>query len=115
MIEAILGGATPVALGAALPIVAGLLFNYLSTGFLFTVVLPTILGVLGIKLAVFTGALTFISGPIGWGIAGGVGLVATLLAGSKFFKQRDEVLLIMTILSIYTCTYQNQMPTLPGN
>ncbi|WRH67195.1 MAG: hypothetical protein RSE13_01710 [Planktothrix sp. GU0601_MAG3] len=81
MIEAILGGATPVALGAALPIVAGLLFNYLSTGFLFTVVLPTILGVLGIKLAVFTGALTFISGPIGWGIAGGVGLVATLLAG----------------------------------
>ena len=115
MIEAILGGATPVALGAALPIVAGLLFNYLSTGFLFTVVLPTILGVLGIKLAVFTGALTFISGPIGWGIAGGVGLVATLLAGSKFFKQRDEVLLIMTILSIYTCTYQNGMPTLPGN
>jgi hypothetical protein len=115
MIEAILGGATPVALGAALPIVAGLLFNYLSTGFLFTVVLPTILGVLGIKLAVFTGALTFISGPIGWGIAGGVGLVATLLAGSKFFKQRDEVLLIMTIPSIYTCTYQNQMPTLPGN
>ncbi|HAO11926.1 MAG TPA: hypothetical protein DCQ51_12325 [Planktothrix sp. UBA8407] len=115
MIEAILGGATPVALGAALPIVAGLLFNYLSTGFLFTVVLPTILGVLGIKLAVFTGALTVISGPIGWGIAGSVGLVATLLAGSKFFQQRDEVLLVMTILFIYTSIYQNRMPTLPGN
>lgn len=49
------------------------------------------------------------------GIAGGVGLVATLLAGSKFFKQRDEVLLIMTILSIYTCVSQNKLPVISGN
>lgn len=115
MIEAILGGAAPVVLGAALPIVAGFLFNYLAAGFLFTVVLPAILGVLGINLAAFIGGLGVVAGPIGWGIAGGVGLVATLLAGSKFFKQRDEVLLIMTILFIYTSIYQNGMLTLPGN
>lgn len=115
MIEAILGGAAPVVLGAALPIVAGLLSHYLATGFLVTVVLPAILGVLGINLAAFLGGLAVVAGPIGWGIAGSVGLVATLLAGSKFFKQRDEVLLIMTILFIYTSIYQNGMPTLPGN
>lgn len=115
MIEAILGGAAPVVLGAALPLVAGLLFNYLATGFLVTVVLPAILGVLGINLAAFIGALGVVAGPIGWGIAGGVGLVATLLAGSKFFKQRDEVLLIMTILFIYTSISQNKLPSLPGN
>jgi hypothetical protein len=115
MIEAILGGAAPVVLGAALPIVAGLLFNYLSTGFLVAVVLPAILGVLGINVAAFLGGVAVVAGPIGWGIAGGVGLVATLLAGSKFFKQRDEVLLIMTILSIYTCVSQNKLPSLQGN
>lgn len=115
MIEAILGGAAPVALGAALPIAAGLLSHYLSTGFLVTVVLPAILGVFGINLAAFLGGLAVVAGPIGWGIAGGVGLVATLLAGSKFFKQRDEVLLIMTILFIYTNISQNKLPSLSGN
>jgi hypothetical protein len=115
MIEAILGGATPVALGAALPIVAGLLFNYLSTGFLVTVVLPAILGVLGINLATFIGGLAVVAGPIGWGIVGMISIIIMSLTGSKFFKQRDQILLIMTILSIYTCTYQNGMPTLPGN
>lgn len=115
LIEAILGGAAPVVLGAALPIVAGFLFNYLAAGFLFTVVLPAILGVLGINLAAFIGGLGVVAGPIGWGIAGGVGLVATLLAGSKFFRQRDEVLLVMTILFIYTSISQNKLPSLPGN
>lgn len=115
LIETILGGAAPVVLGAALPIVAGLLFNYLATGFLFTVVLPTILGVLGINLAGFIGGLGVVAGPIGWGIAGGVGLVATLLAGFKFFRQRDEVLLVMTILFIYTCVSQNKLPVISGN
>lgn len=62
MIEAILGGAAPVVLGAALPIVAGLLFNYLATGFLVTVVLPAILGVLGINLAAFLGGLAVVAG-----------------------------------------------------
>jgi len=109
LIEAILGGATLVAIGASPPIVAGLLFNYLSTGFVVTVVLPPILGVLGINLAAFKRSLAVVAGPIGWGIAGGVGLVATLLAGFKFFRQRDEVLLVMTILFIYTSKYQNRM------
>jgi hypothetical protein len=104
-----------VALGAALPIVAGLLFNYLSTGFLVTVVLPAILGVLGINLATFIGGLAVVAGPIGWGIVGMISIIIMSLTGSKFFKQRDQILLMITILSIYTCTYQNGMPTLPGN
>ncbi|MEZ2318555.1 MAG: hypothetical protein ACBR15_06030 [Microcoleus sp.] len=115
LIEAILNGFAPAAIGASLPIITGLLFNYLSShGFLFTVVLPTVLGVLGINLAGFTGSLAAISGPIGWGIAGGVGLIATSLASYKFVKQRNEILLMMTILSIYTCTYQNRLPMLTG-
>ncbi|WP_341733962.1 hypothetical protein [Microcoleus sp. EPA2] len=114
LIEAILNGFTPAALGASLPIITGLLFNYLSHGFLFTVVLPAVLGVLGINLAGFTGILAAISGPIGWGIAGGVGLVATSLASYNFVKQRDEILLMMTILAIYTCIYQNRSSMLTG-
>ncbi|CAD5962923.1 hypothetical protein [Planktothrix agardhii] len=115
LIEAILNGAAPVALGAALPIVSGLLFNYLSTGFLVGWVLPGLLGWFGINLAGFKGILALIAGPIGWAVTGMISIIIMLLTGSKFFKQRDQILLMITILSIYTCTYQNGMPTLTGN
>ena len=114
LIEAILGGAAPVVLGAALPIVDGFLLNSLAVGFLVNPVFPTIVVVLNITLPGFLVAVSL--DKIRWGIAGGVALVATLLAGSKFFlRKRDGVLLVMTILFIYTSIYQNRMPTLPGN
>lgn len=55
LIEAILNGAAPVALGAALPIVSGLLFNYLSTGFLVGWLIPALLGWFSINVAGFKG------------------------------------------------------------
>jgi hypothetical protein len=111
VVEAILNGTFPIALGAASPILASVILSYLSTGFLATVILPAILGIFGVKIAAITGALTVAAGPVGWGVAGTAILGSVFFSGSNVLNKRDQALFLRTILSIYTSRFQNNIPT----
>ncbi|MFH7243229.1 MAG: hypothetical protein ACHWZW_10315 [Spirulina sp.] len=95
-----IGGAVPI----AVPLVAGVMLQQLTRGFM-AWLLINVMGQKALQVAVL-GAL---AGPIGWGIAIGTGGLSIALSLIKLGSEQEKLRFIQAILSIYTFRYQNEL------
>lgn len=95
-----IGGAIPF----AVPLVAGVMLQQLTRGFM-AWFLVNVMGQKAIQAAV----LGTLAGPIGWGIAIGTGGLSIALSLIKLSSEQEKLRFIQAILSIYAFRYQNKL------
>lgn len=94
------GGAVPF----AVPLVAGVMLQQLTRGFV-AWFLINIMGQKALQVAV----LGTLAGPIGLGIAVGAGGLSIALSLLKFSSEQEKLRFIQAILSVYAFCYQNKI------
>lgn len=88
----------------AVPLVAGIMFQQLTKGF----IAWFLIAILGRQTLQMT-LLGLVSGPIGWSIAVGTGALGIALSALKYGKDKEKLRFAQAILSIYAYRFQNDL------